>query len=274
MKMIVMDMDGTLLTQNQQILPYTKEVLMNLQKQDISLVLASGRDISSLEYYGKQLDMDQYPQSGYIVLNGLEIYNSQRECLYFQQRLNKQDLIDLNEIAKASSFMMIVFFETCLYLFHCGENNIFENQFIDRPKHVATDINEVPEHLFSTIKKVAFVQREEVIKKTIPALQKQMASRFSICQVEKNWVEVNPAHASKGQALCHLSKLMNIPLEEVVAFGNGENDMDMLLIAGVGVAMDNAFETVKRIADDICGDNEHDGIAHYLHQYMTHNEKD
>ena len=47
MKMIVMDMDGTLLTQNQQILPYTKEVLMNLQKQGVSLVLASGRNISS-----------------------------------------------------------------------------------------------------------------------------------------------------------------------------------------------------------------------------------
>ena len=56
--------------------------------------------------------------------------------------------------------------------------------------------------------------------------------------------------------------------------GDAENDMDMFLTAGIGVAMDNAFETVKRIADDICGDNEHDGIAHYLHQYMTHNEKD
>lgn len=274
MKMIVMDMDGTLLTQNQQILPYTKEVLMNLQKQGISLVLASGRDISSLEYYGKQLDMDQYPQSGYIVLNGLEIYNSTRECLHREQRLTKDDLMILNEIAQTSFFDMIIFFETCLYIFDYGHTGIMEEHFIDRERHIVADIHEIPEHLFSTIKKVAFVQSETMMSEKIPILQKQMSSRFSICRVEKDWVEINPAHASKGQALLKLAEIKNISLENIIAFGNGENDMDMLLTAGIGVAMDNAFETVKRIADDICGDNEHDGIAHYLHQYMTHNEKD
>ena len=262
--MIVMDMDGTLLTSQQKILPYTKDILMNLQKQGVALVLASGRDISSLEYYGKQLAMDQYPQSGYIVLNGLEIYNSKKECLHREQRLTKDDLMILNEIAQTSFFDMIIFFETCLYIFDYGHTGIMEDHFIDRERHMVHDIHEIPEHLFSTIKKVAFVQSETMMSEKIPILQKQMSSRFSICRVEKDWVEINPVHASKGQALLKLAQIKNISLDNVIAFGNGENDIDMLKIAGTGIAMDNSFDTVKEVADAICEDNEHDGIGKYL----------
>ena len=60
------------------------------KNKDVALVLASGRDVSSLEYYGKQLDMDQYPQSGYIVLNGLEIYNSKKRMFASRTKTNKR----------------------------------------------------------------------------------------------------------------------------------------------------------------------------------------
>ena len=74
-KMIVMDLDGTLLTKNQNILPYTKDVLMKYQEKGISLVLASGRDIDSIQKIGKKLNMSDYLQNTYICLNGLEIYD-------------------------------------------------------------------------------------------------------------------------------------------------------------------------------------------------------
>ena len=70
-KMIVMDLDGTLLTKNQNILPYTKDVLMKYQEKGISLVLASGRDIDSIQKIGKKLNMSDYLQNTYICLNGL-----------------------------------------------------------------------------------------------------------------------------------------------------------------------------------------------------------
>ena len=69
---------------------------------------------------------------------------------------------------------------------------------------------------------------------------------------------------SKGQALLKLAQIKNISLDNVIAFGNGENDIDMLKIAGTGIAMDNSFDTVKEVADAICEDNEHDGIGKYL----------
>lgn len=53
-------------------------------------------------------------------------------------------------------------------------------------------------------------------------------------------------------------------ITDIIAFGNGENDIEMLKFAGKGIAMANSFESVKEVADDICGDNEHDGIGLYL----------
>ena len=70
--------------------------------------------------------------------------------------------------------------------------------------------------------------------------------------------------ASKGKALMELSTIKNIPLSHMIAFGNGENDIEMLKVAGKGVAMENSFATVKSAGDDVCLDNEHDGIGVYL----------
>ena len=61
-----------------------------------------------------------------------------------------------------------------------------------------------------------------------------------------------------------MSGIKNIPLNQMIAFGNGENDIDMLKTAGIGVAMGNSFESVKSAADDICDDCENNGIAKYL----------
>lgn len=263
-KLIAMDMDGTLLTKNQKILPYTKNVLMSLQKQGVALILASGRDIQSLEFYGKQLEIDRYPQSGYIVLNGLEIYNSQKECLYRGKRLNKSDILVLSTIAKKHMFDMVIFFENSLCILKYGHTGIMEDHFIDRHKYDVDDVDHIPDDLFQCVKKVALIQCRDVMDKVLPAIQEEMKSRFEICRVESDWVEVNPLYASKGKALKKVSELKKIPLEYIVAFGNGENDIDMLETAGLGIAMENSFDTVKMVADDVCLDNEHDGIGIYL----------
>ncbi len=268
-EMVVMDMDGTLLTSQQKILPYTKEILMHLQEQGVALVLASGRDVNSLEFYGKQLDMHHYLQSGYIVLNGLEIYNSKKECLDAKKRLSREDIFILDEIAQKSLFDMVIFFEKCLYILNHGNTGIMEEHFMDREKHHIDDVKDIPQELFTSVKKVAFIQNETIIQDLLPDIQKQMSERFEICKVEKDWIEINPAHATKGQALLQLSKMKKISIENVIAFGNGENDIDMLKIAGCGVAMENSFETVKAVADDVCLDNEHDGIGIYLKERMA-----
>lgn len=264
LKVIAMDMDGTLLTANQEILPYTKEVLMKLQKRGISLVLASGRDIDSLKKIGQKLNLSDYSQNGYICLNGLEIYDAKGNQLHQEKKLQFEDASVLANLAKTHNIDMILFFEECLYIMDFGETGITEHHFMNSKKYKTRDISQIPSSLFKDLRKVAFIQKETLINEVIPILQKDYNHQFDICKVEPDWVEINPYGMNKGTALMKYAKIKNISTQHVLAFGNGENDISMLKLAGKGIAMANSFENVKAIADDICGDNEHDGIGIYL----------
>lgn len=81
-------------------------------------------------------------------------------------------------------------------------------------------------------------------------------------------IELNIAAANKGDALCSLCAALGIPIEETLAFGDGTNDLSLIRAAGCGVAMGNADFSVKAVADAVCDDNEHDGLAKYLEKLL------
>ena len=82
------------------------------------------------------------------------------------------------------------------------------------------------------------------------------------------WREVSPRSVSKGAGLVNLCKHLEIPLEETVAIGDAENDLEILQLAGVGVAMGNAIDSVKKIADFVTADNDHGGIVKAIEKYF------
>ena len=263
-KMIVMDLDGTLLTKNQNILPYTKDVLMKYQEKGISLVLASGRDIDSIQKIGKKLNMSDYLQNTYICLNGLEIYDMENRLLHKEEKLKYEDGVQLADLAKKYHIDMIFFFKDCLYILGYGNTGIINDHFMTSVKNEIHDISEIPMSYFDCLKKIAFIQTAGTMSQIIKDLQNEVENKYELCMVEDAWVEINPLGLSKGHALKVLSGIKNIPLNQMIAFGNGENDIDMLKTAGIGVAMGNSFESVKSAADDICDDCENNGIAKYL----------
>lgn len=254
-------MDGTLLDRHQNILPYTHQVLMELQQQGIGLVLASGRDIHSLKKFGERLLIHQYQNSSYICLNGLEIYDHQGQCLYHAHKLDQDDSRQIVAVANKYHIDVVFFFADCLYVLEIAKTGILTQHFLDMNKYYVETFDEIPSELFSDLRKIAFVQTPEIINDMLDRLQER---HYDYCRVDPDWLEINPLGVHKGSALKQLSKLYDVSLDEVIAFGNGENDIEMLKAAGIGVAMDNSFETVKSIADDVCDDHEHDGIGKYL----------
>lgn len=263
-KMIVMDLDGTLLPRNQLILDKTKKVLQYLQQNDISLVLSSGRDIDSIEKIASQISMSDYKQNAYICLNGLEIYDSKHNLLHSQKKLQYNDALNLNELAKKYNIDMILFFKDCLYLLEYGDTGIINSHFMTSVKNSVNDIHEIPREYFDCLKKVAFIQTKEVIDKNLTTIQKEATNKYDICKVEDQWIEINPININKGSALKAICEIKNYSIKDTVVFGNGENDIEMLKVAGTSVAMGNSFDSVKAITDDICGDCEDNGIANYL----------
>ena len=151
-----------------------------------------------------------------------------------------------------------------MFVIKYGNTGIIEHHFKAFQKYMVHHIQEIPQHYFQNLKKIAFIQKEEVLNQIIPSLQNEVKNQFDMCRVDVDWIEMNPYGIHKGFALKQYAHIKNIPLEEIIAFGNGENDIEMLKIAGKGIAMENSFENVQKIADDICGNCNDDGIGQYL----------
>ena len=91
---------------------------------------------------------------------------------------------------------------------------------------------------------------------------------YSCSLVDAYWMEIGPKGVDKGSMLERIANYHHIDLKDVIAFGNGENDLPMLMKAGTGVAMGNAFKHVKELSDAVCDDCDHDGIGKYLEDLL------
>ena len=96
-RLIISDLDGTLLNENHKLSLKTIEVLKQAQQRRIGVVLATGRSLKDLSVFGEQLDLSKYPLSGYITLNGLELYDYKKKMISKHQRLTFKDVLIFNE---------------------------------------------------------------------------------------------------------------------------------------------------------------------------------
>ncbi len=263
-KMIVMDIDGTLLSSNGIITTKTKELLMELQKQGVPLVLASGRTKASLTKISSMLDMTKYSNNAYIMLNGMELYDYNKELLYSYPSFTCDDAMYFAKLCKHMNLDMVLFYDEVLLIVEYAGAKITDGHFLTSNKKHLNDVSEEGIKGLGSLKKIAITQHSNQIKAKLPTLLDNTKENYEVVCVEPDWVEVTPVGVNKGNALLQLAKLKNIPIENVVAFGNSENDIEMLKVAGVGVAMGNAFEHVKMLVDDVCDSNDNDGIAKYL----------
>ncbi|MEG0591697.1 MAG: Cof-type HAD-IIB family hydrolase [Coprobacillus sp.] len=267
-EMILTDIDGTLLNSEHQISKYTKETLIEFQRQGKSLILASGRNIDSMLQIGSHLNIKDYSQSGYICLNGLEIYDNNGKCLHAEKQLDESDVVELDKYANKYELDIILFFDKQIYMIEYGKSGIMEYHFLTSTRHKVSSVHEIPKEMFPLLKKVALLQDADIMQERLDRLKDEVKDQYELCMVEKDWIEISHCGVSKGEALKILAQLRNLSLENIAAFGNGENDMSMIINAGVGVAMGNSFESVKNVADYVCNDNDHDGIGYFVTEHF------
>lgn len=123
---------------------------------------------------------------------------------------------------------------------------------------------------FDNLFKIMFVANEDKIDEIIPLVPSQYIDNYNAIHSLPKIFEFLNKDCGKGFAIANLCKILNIDINDVVSFGDAPNDVDMIKMCGTGVAMGNAYDEIKEIANFVTKNNDEDGVAYFLEQYLKH----
>lgn len=287
-KLIVMDMDGTLLNDAGEITPATLEALWAVQDQGVKLAIASGRNPIGLKAFARLLKMDQH--GGYLIgTNGAMIVKVPEMTLLKRHQIPPSDIQDLFEYGKKMKIETMAVHDETIYSYI--PESLREAKRAYREKHQIDPaikdaagvwsfiqdhrknypvLHQVDTYLdaYGSSNKVCFAHEPEIMESFYPQLQDAFSHRFNIMRTSPRWYELSPIGIDKGSALEEVKVLMGITTQEMMCFGDGENDLPMFGACAYPIAMDNAMPLVKEKAWAITGKNTEDGIAQALNRYV------
>ena len=264
MKLIAVDVDGTLLNSKNKISQRTRKSLIKAMEEGHKVVIVSGRPTEAINAIAKELNFGKY--AGLIsAFNGGAIINFETKEELSNHVL---DLDFTKEILKESRDLGI----DVLIPKHRTMISAKDNRYLNLEREILGFDTEVRKDLIENIdftpNKLLLASDKETLDKIIPGLEEKYKKRASLVRSQDFYYEVMPQGLSKGKSLLEIASYYGIEQKDIIAFGDQMNDETMIEIAGVGVAMANAVEAIKEIADYVTLSNDQDGIADYLEKFV------
>lgn len=272
-KAILLDIDGTLTNDQKVIAPRTRDALLAAQDDGAVLVLASGRPSMGLTGFADVLHMKDH-NGVFVCFNGAKSINYQTNEVYFQQTLSvdqgKRVLEHMHE------FDVCPIYDRDAYMYL--ENAFFTIERDGSPWNIAEyeahnnnyllcEVADNAAFMDWELNKILVAGQPEYLQK----VWKQMATPFegelSSMFTAPFYYEFTPLGVDKTRALSETFATLGIDRSEVIAFGDAQNDQSMIEWAGTGVAMGNAVDEVKAVADYVTLSNNDDGIAAALEHF-------
>ena len=263
-KMIVLDLDDTLLRDDHTISERTKKALMEAQEQGVKVVLASGRPTFGMRKVAEELNLEAY--GSYILsFNGGKIIDCRTEEEMFNSSLTAAQAHRLYEISKQEGVSIHTYI---------GDEIITEDNHMYTK--VESDITGLPTKVVDSfidavdvpVVKALMVEDPEIIARLNAKLNAEIGDQFSITPSKPYFLEFMVHGISKGTSLLTLIEKCGIKREEVIAMGDSYNDVEMIKMAGLGVAMGNAPDDIKEIADHVTDTNMNDGVAKVVETFV------
>ncbi|MCU0497514.1 MAG: Cof-type HAD-IIB family hydrolase [Anaerolineae bacterium] len=264
-KLIVTDLDGTLLTSAHQMTERTEQALKAAINQGVKVVLATGKTRHSGNDIIQRLNLT----TPGIYLQGISVHYPDNSVKH-QQQLDVKVLRRVITFAEDRGFEVVAYSGTRILAArkNPATQDLHTKYHEPEPEIVGSLHNLIGT---TTINKLLIIKLGDPRKITALRwqLSKQLDSKEArLVQALPDMLEILPPNASKGAALKTLLRELDIKPEEVLAIGDAENDLEMIQMAGIGVAVGNAIDKLKSVANYVVASNDEDGVAEAVERFV------
>ena len=265
-RLVICDIDGTLVNSDFQLTPKTKEVIDRLHANGVYFGIASGRSIDQqLNNYAIDKGFD-YEFEVIIGMNGSELWDGINMKRYDYYKLKKEWIKEIIELMDPFDLNPFIYYGKKVLCKRADEEmlkSVFKN---NSELMIAEDVSMFYEQENA---KVMYRTTEEKVKEIEKYLEKHPSSHYKGFKTQKTMIEFSDKRVAKDVALINFCKLNNISLNQVMAFGDLSNDIEMLQASGWGVCLKNGTDDTKAISDDVTEKtNDEDGFAHYVEKHV------
>jgi len=274
-KVILMDVDGTLADSKKQVTKETQEALLKAQEAGALLVLASGRTANGLKTFAEALAMAQH--NGLLVCsNGAQVVNCQSGELIYNKALSVEEGKEVLEHLKKFKVCPMVAKGDYMYV-----NDVFNNiihvdgkefnvmQYESRSNnYMLCEIADLAQWCDFEINKILTYGEPDYLAAHYEEMKAPFEGRINSMFTAPFYYEYTAKDIDKTAAIKSAIGSLGYTADDMIPFGDAQNDATMVEYAGVGVAMGNAVDELKAIADIITDDNDHDGIAKALYKLL------
>lgn len=253
MKLVLLDLDNTLLRSDKSISAYTIEILHKCQAADRKVAFCTARGESNILPFIDAVHPDMV-----IASNGA-LVRYQGKILYYQPLSVSDTQALINKGLELTGHTCEITVDTLSA--HYWNRKIVPGEFPDWGQTVYTDFRDFKEESLKLCIEISDAALAGQIAQSVPACNCVPFSDIA-------WYSFSNKNATKEKAIAAVSQSLHIPFSEMIAFGDDYGDIGMLRLAGRGIAMDNAIPEVKAAADAITDSNDNDGVAKYLEKLL------
>ena len=258
-KLLVLDVDGTLLNETKEMSKRTLASLLKVQQMGVRIALASGRPTYGLMPLAKALELGNY--GGFILsYNGCQILNAQNGEVLFERRINPEMIPYLEKKARKNNFDIFTYHDDTILTNTLGNAHIRHEAWLN-------NLRMIEEEEFSTAidfapcKCMLVSDDETALTDLENHWKRRLAGSLDAFRSEPYFLEVVPSGVDKANAMGVLLEQLQLKREEVMAIGDGVCDVTMIQQAGMGIAMGHSPASVQACADYVTLSNEEDGVA-------------
>ena len=264
-KLVAIDMDGTLLKEDKTISERTKKAIQSAREKGVTVVLATGRPIEGVSRYLEELNM--YTEHDYVLsYNGALIQKTKSKEAVAKVALKGEDLHYLRKLSDELGVNIHAFSEERGLITPKNSKYTEVEAEINNIEIHEMNIDNIPDD--EVMIKIMMIDEPEILGEAMEKLPKDVYEKYTVVRSAPFFLEFLNKSVNKGVGVELLAKHLGVNQEEVITFGDAGNDLHMIEYAGLGVAMGNAFDEVKKAANYITDTNENDGVAKAIEKFI------